>query len=367
MTPGRLADETATPPMSLTSFDRRPTPAAACRPARGLRPALRSAGLLVSLGVLAGAVLVSLRLGSVPLSTATAVEAFTAFDGSTEHLIVRELRLPRTVIGLAVGAALAVAGVALQAMTRNPLASPEILGVNAGASFAVVTAVHLLGIVAPSAYLWFAFAGAFVAMVVVFLIASAGRDGATPVKLALSGAVVTALLSSWISAILVLDQRTLDQVRFWLAGSLVGRDLETFAEIAPFLLVGLAVGAAMTRQFDTMSLGETLAAGLGQRTRVVRAVTVLAVVLLAGAAVAAAGPIAFIGLAVPHAVRAVIGPSHGWLLPYAAIYGAVLLLAADVLGRIIARPSEIDVGIMTAIIGAPFLIHLVRSRRLSEL
>ncbi|WP_245177038.1 iron ABC transporter permease [Geodermatophilus sp. DF01_2] len=347
--------------------DQRSTPPTARRAARALRPALRSAGLLASLGVLVGTVLASLRFGSLPLSTATAIEAFTAFDGSTEHLIVRELRLPRTVIGLGVGAALAVAGVALQAVTRNPLASPEILGVNAGAAFAVVAAVHLLGIVSPSAYVWFAFAGAFVAMVVVFLIASAGRDGATPIKLALSGAVVTALLTSWISAILVLDERTLDQVRFWLAGSLVGRDLDAFAEIAPFLLVGLAIGGAMVRQFDTMSLGESLAAGLGQRTRAVRALTVLAVVLLAGAAVAAAGPIAFIGLAVPHAVRAVVGPSHGWLLPYAAIYGAVLLLVADVLGRIVARPSEIEVGIMTAIIGAPFLVHLVRSRRLSQL
>ncbi|WP_197536246.1 FecCD family ABC transporter permease [Blastococcus saxobsidens] len=360
------SDRQPAPVSQTVRPDQRPAPVASRR-AGGLRPALLSVGLLASLGVLVATILVSLRFGSVPLSTATAIEAFTTFDGSTEHLIVRKSRLPRTVIGLGVGAALAVAGVGLQAVTRNPLGSPEILGLNAGASFAVVTAVHLFGIVSPSAYIWFAFAGALVAMTLVFLIASAGRDGATPVKLALSGAVVTALLGSWISAILVLDERTLDQVRFWLAGSLVGRDLAAFAEVAPFLVVGLALVGAMARQFDTLSLGESLAAGLGQRTRAVRAATVLAVVLLAGAAVAAAGPIAFIGLAVPHAVRAVVGPSHGWLLPYSAIYGAVLLLAADVLGRIVARPSEIDVGIMTAIVGAPFLVHLVRSRRLSEL
>jgi iron complex transport system permease protein len=354
--------------MPLTApADPRTAPADNRRPARGLGPLLLSAGFLASLGVLAVTALVSLRVGSVPLSTPTVLEAFTGFDGSTEHLIVRELRLPRTVIGLGAGAALAVAGVALQAVTRNPLGSPEILGINAGASFAVVTAVYLLGISSPSAYIWFAFAGALVAMVAVFLVASAGRGGATPVKLALSGAVVTALLSSWISAILVLDERSLEQVRFWLAGSLVGRDLGAFAEVAPFLVAGLVLAGAMARQFDTISLGESLAAGLGQRTRVVRAVTVLAVVLLAGAAVAVAGPIAFIGLAVPHAVRAVVGPAHGWLLPYSAIYGAVLLLTADVLSRIVARPGEIHVGVMTAIIGAPFLVHLIRSRRLSEL
>jgi iron complex transport system permease protein len=328
---------------------------------------LRSTGFVVSLGVLVGVVLLSLRVGSLPLSTATAVQAFISFDGSTEHLVVRELRLPRTVIGLAAGAAFAVAGVALQAVTRNALASPEILGVNAGASFAVVAAVHLLGVVTASMYVWYAFAGAIVAMVVVFLVASAGPDGATPVKLALSGAVVTALLTSWISAVLVLDERTLDEVRFWLVGSLTGRDLGMLAEVAPFLVAGLLLSLALVRQFDTASLGESIAAGLGQRTRLVAAATVVAVVLLAGSAVAVAGPIAFVGLAVPHAVRAVVGPRHRWLLPYAAIYGAVLLLVADVLGRVVARPSEIDVGIMTAILGAPFLVHLVRSRKLGVL
>jgi iron complex transport system permease protein len=206
-----------------------------------------------------------------------------------------------------------------------------------------------------------------VAMVVVFLVASAGPDGATPVKLALSGAVVTALLTSWISAVLVLDERTLDEVRFWLVGSLTGRDLGMLAEVAPFLVAGLLLSLALVRQFDTASLGESIAAGLGQRTRLVAAATVVAVVLLAGSAVAVAGPIAFVGLAVPHAVRAVVGPRHRWLLPYAAIYGAVLLLVADVLGRVVARPSEIDVGIMTAILGAPFLVHLVRSRKLGVL
>lgn len=324
-------------------------------------------GLLASIGVLVLAALLSLGVGSVSIPWATAVGALVDFDGSNEHLIVRSLRLPRTVIGLGVGASLAVAGVAMQAITRNALASPTILGVNAGASFAIVTAVFLLGVVTPSMYVWFAFAGALIASVAVYAIATAGRGGATAVKLALAGAVMTALLGSWISAILVFNQRTLDEVRFWLAGSLAGRDLAVFVQVAPFMAVGLVAMLAMARQFNTIALGEQVAAGLGQNTALVRAATTVLVVLLAGASVAAAGPVAFIGLAVPHAVRTVIGPDHRWLVPYAAIYGPVLLLCADVLGRIVMRPAEIQVGIITALVGAPVLIHLVRHRRLADI
>lgn len=327
---------------------------------------LRGAGLLASLGVLAAAVVLSLGVGSVTVAWDTAVAALVDFDGSSQHLIVRSLRLPRTVIGLGVGASLAVAGVAMQAITRNALASPTILGVNAGASFAIVTAVFLLDVVTPSMYVWCAFGGALVASVAVYAIAAVGRDGATPVKLALAGAVTTALLGSWISAVLVFDQRTLDEVRFWLAGSLAGRDLTVLGQVAPFMAVGLVAGLAMARQFNTLALGEQVAGGLGQRTGLVRAAGTVVVVLLAGASVAAAGPVAFIGLAVPHAVRTVVGPDHRWLLPYSAVYGPVLLLSADVLGRIVLRPSEIQVGIVTALVGAPVLIHLVRHRRLAD-
>lgn len=329
--------------------------------------ALRGVGLLASLGLLVLAILLSLGVGSVAVPWDVAVAALVDFDGSNPHLIVRTLRLPRTVIGVGVGASLAVAGVAMQAITRNALASPTILGVNAGASFAIVMAVYLLGVVTPAMYVWFAFAGALVVSVLVYTIAAVGRGGATPLKLALAGAVVTALASSWISAILVFNQRTLDEVRFWLAGSLAGRDLAVFAQVLPFMVVALVVTMAMARQFDAMALGDQVAAGLGQRTGLVRLVTTVLVVMLAGAAVAAAGPIGFVGLAVPHAVRSVVGPSHRWLLPYAAVLGPVLLLGADVLGRIVMRPSEIQVGIVTAIVGAPVLIHLVRHRRPADL
>lgn len=326
----------------------------------------RTLGLLAVLGGLAVVCLLSLRVGSVQVSTDAAIRAFTAFDGSNEHVIVRSLRLPRTLIGLGVGAALAVAGSIMQAVTRNPLADPGILGVNAGAAFAIVTAVFLLGVVTPSMYVWFAFAGALAAAVLVYAVGSAGHSGATPVKLALAGVVVTALLGSWTSGILVFNQRTLDEVRFWLAGSLTGRGLEVLAQVSPFLAVGVVVGLGMARQLNALSLGEDAARALGQRTGLVRAGCAVLVVLLAGSAVAVAGPIAFVGLAVPHLARMLVGPDYRWILPYGALLGPTLLLAADILGRVLARPSELQVGIVTAVVGAPFLIHLARRRTLAS-
>lgn len=355
--------------MSATTMRPAPAPDTGTGPSRGSgRGALlRSVGLLASLAILGLAFLLSLGVGSVSLDPRTVVDALLAFDGSNDHLIVRSLRLPRTLVGLAVGASLAVAGVAMQAITRNALASPTILGVNAGASFAIVTAVFLLGVVSPTMYVWFAFAGALGVSVLVYGIASTGRGGATPVRLALAGAVVTALLTSWISAILVFNQRTLDEVRFWLAGSLAGRDLDVLVQVLPFIVVGLVACLLLTPQFNVIALGDQVAAALGQNTTLVRSVTTVLVVLLAGAGVAAAGPIGFVGLAVPHAVRSVVGPDHRWLVPYAAIFGSVLLLVADVLGRIAMRPGEIQVGIVTAIVGAPVLVHLVRRGRSAEL
>lgn len=355
------------------SLDLRPPPAtrASGTPGRdapaGRATTWRGVGLLASLVLLTGAVVLSLGVGSVAVPWRTSIAAIVDFDGSNHHLIVRTLRLPRTVIGVGVGASLAVAGVAMQSITRNALASPTILGVNAGASFAIVTAVFVLDVVTPTMYVWFALAGAGLVSVLVYAIAATGRGGATPVKLALAGAVVTALLNSWISAILVFHQRTLDEVRFWLAGSLAGRDLDVFVQVLPFMVVGLVAVLAMARHLNTMALGEQVALGLGQHTMHVRIAGGMAAVLLAGGAVAAAGPVAFVGLAVPHAMRSVVGPDHRWLLPYAAIHGAVLLLAADVLGRVVMRPSEIQVGIVTALVGAPVFIHLVRRRRLGEL
>jgi iron complex transport system permease protein len=323
----------------------------------------RTLGLLVALGLLVWVVLMSVRIGSVPIESGTVLDAFFGFDGSDEHLIVRSLRVPRTLIGLGVGAALAVAGAVTQGVTRNPLGAPDILGINAGASFAVVTAIHVLGFVSPRGYVWFAFAGALCASIVVYVLGSAGSGGPTPVKLALSGAVLTALLGSWTTALVVLDQRTLDEARFWLAGSIAGRELSVFVRVLPFLLAGLAISLVLGRQLNALGLGEDLARGLGQRTGWVKVACATAVVLLAGSAVAAAGPIAFVALATPHMVRSLVGPDYRWLLPYSMLLGPVLLLSADILGRILMRPAELQVGIVTAVFGAPVLIHLVRSSK----
>lgn len=323
----------------------------------------RTLGLLIAVGLLAWVALMSVRIGSVPIESGTVLDAFFDFNGSDEHVIVRSLRVPRTLIGLGVGAALAVAGVVTQGVTRNPLGAPDILGINAGAAFAVVTAIHVLGFVSPLGYVWFAFAGALCAVVVVYALGSAGSGGPTPVKLALSGAVLTALLGSWTTALVVLDQRTLDEARFWLAGSIAGRDLTVFVTVLPFLLAGLAMSLVLGRQLNALSLGDDVARALGQRTGWVRIVCTTAVVLLAGSAVAAAGPVAFVALATPHIVRSLIGPDYRWVLPYSLLLGPVLLLSADILGRILMRPAELQVGIVTAVFGAPVLIHLVRSNR----
>ncbi|WP_205745842.1 FecCD family ABC transporter permease [Egibacter rhizosphaerae] len=321
-------------------------------------------GLLVLAVGLAVAVLASLRFGSVALSTEAALGALLDFDGSSEHLIVRRMRLPRTMIGLGAGASLAVAGAIMQAATRNPLAGPGILGVNAGAAVAVVTTVHVAGAVTPRSSVWVALAGALTAALLVYVIGAAGRSGATPIKLALAGLVTTALLESWTSAALVLDRRTLDQVRFWLAGSLAGGEPELLWQVAPLMLAGIVLALLLARQLNALALGDDVARALGQRTGSVRVACLGVVVLLAGSAVAVAGPIAFVGLAVPHIARVLTGPDYRWVQAYAVVLGPTLLLAADVLGRVVARPSELQVGIVTALLGAPFLVALARRRSL---
>ena len=325
--------------------------------------ALRGLGLLVGFAVLILVAVISLRIGSIGISTSDAWSALFNYDAQEyNQTVVRSLRLPRTVIALAVGAALAVAGATMQAVTRNPLADPTILGVSSGATFAIVTASYYLGLTSPSQYIWFAFAGALAASMLVFAIGSAGRDGPSPIKLALAGVVISALLGSWASALLLLDETTLDTVRFWLAGSVAGRDLGTFWFLSPFLLGGSLAMIFLGHQLNVLNLGDDYARALGMRTGRVRLICALLVVLVVGAAVSAAGPIAFVGLATPHIVRSIIGPDYRWVLPFSAITGAVLLTMADVTGRIVAKPAEIQVGIMTAVVGAPFLIYLARQR-----
>ncbi len=330
--------------------------------------ALRAIGLVALIGVAVVVVLLSLRIGSISITTDDAVDAlFDYNEESYEQTVVRSLRLPRTIIAIGVGSALAVAGAMMQAATRNPLAGPSILGVSAGAAFAIVTAVYFFGLTESWQYVWFAFAGALAASVIVYSVASAGRGGATPVKLALSGVVVTSLLGSWSSALLLLDERTLDIVRFWLAGSVAGRPLEVFWWVAPFMFGGVLGGILLSKQLNIMSLGEDTAKALGMNTGWMRAVVAILVVLMTGGSVAAAGPIGFVGLAVPHIVRMIVGPDYRWVIPYCAVVGPILLLSADITGRVIVRPAELQVGIVTALCGAPFLIAIARSYKVASL
>jgi iron complex transport system permease protein len=348
-------------------------PTAAPRRREGTRrPALTRGGTRALGALLAAAVLVlcavaSVAYGSVELGWGTVIGAFTHFDGSNEHVIVREIRVPRTLIGIAVGMALALAGTIMQGVTRNPLADPGILGIEAGASLAVVLAIFWFGIVDVHAYVWFAFVGAAAAAVAVYALGGSGRDGATPVRLALAGTVMAALLGAITSAVLVLDSSSLDQFRFWVVGSLAGRDLDILIDVAPFLGIGIVLALLSGRSLNALSLGEDVARALGQRVGLTRVTMAVSVVLLAGGAVAAAGPIAFVGLAVPQAARILVGTDWRWVLCYSALLGPILLLSADIVGRIVVRPAELQVGIVTALVGAPIFVALARRRRLAAL
>jgi iron complex transport system permease protein len=318
--------------------------------------------------VLVAAALASIAVGTRSIGLGEVWRAL--FDSgltSEEAVIVRQLRLPRTALGLLVGLALGVSGALMQGHTRNPLGDPGLLGVTAGASLAVVLAIALLGITSPSGYVWFAFLGALAGTVLVYAIGSAGRGGATPVTLALAGAALSALLYALVRAVLVSDQQTLDSYRFWVVGSLAGRGAEVAWQVAPFVVAGLLLALANSPALNLLGLGEDVARGLGQRIWRARLLGLTAITLLCGAATAACGPIAFVGLVVPHAVRALTAPDHRWLVPCSGLAGATLLLTADILGRVVARPGELQVGIVLALLGGPFFIALVRRRRTAAL
>lgn len=335
---------------------------------RQMKAARLTLGLLVLAFGLVAILASSLAVGARAIPLETVWQALVAFDpASTEHRIIWDLRLPRTITGLLVGSALGLAGAVLQGATRNPLADPSILGINAGAALAVVLGVAFFGMTQLSTYVWLAFVGAGAAMLVVYTIASLGREGATPVKLALAGAAITAVLQSIINAILLTSPRTLDEVRFWQVGSLAGRTMDIVLQVSPFLAIGAVLALATARLLDGLSMGEDVARALGQRVGLSRGLAGLAAVILAGAGTAAAGPIAFVGLTVPHVARAITGPGYRWILPYSMLMAPILLLGADIIGRVISPPGEVQVGIVTAFIGAPFFIALVRRRKLAAL
>lgn len=319
-------------------------------------------GLAVCTAVLAVGLVVSIHFGASRIGVMDVLRAFADHDGSRDDLIVRTIRVPRALGAALVGACLAVAGAIMQGLTRNPLADPGILGINAGAAFAVVTAVFVFGTTSLSTYALVAFVGAAVAATLVYGIGSVGRGEMGPMRLAIVGAAVAALLSSFTTAMLILSEQTLDTIRFWLAGSLLGRDLALLQQISPYVCAGLLLALALSRRITALMLGDDVATGLGQRTRLTKSLAALSVVLLAGSAVAVAGPVGFIGLVVPHAVRFVVGLDYRWILPYSAVVGGIVLLGADIVSRVALRPQEIPVGVTTALVGAPFFIYLTRSR-----
>lgn len=323
--------------------------------------ALLPFGLLIGLALLVMGLAFSITVGAAEITVSTVYHAVFQYDNTLfDHLIIRTVRLPRVVAGIIIGAGLAVAGAIMQGLTSNPLASPSILGINAGASFAVVVGVYFLGSPPLLVYGLLAILGAAVAAIVVYFLGSGGRGGATPVKLTLAGVIFATFTTAFTTAILVLDQQTFDQIRFWTVGSLVGRNWEIISWIAPIIGVGLAGSLLMSRQITTMSLGQDIAKGLGQNTALVRGFAAAVVILLAGGAVAIAGSVGFIGLVIPHVVRAVCGVDYRWIIPYAAVIGSILVTLADALGRFVLRPQEIPIGVTLAFVGAPFFIYLAR-------
>lgn len=325
-------------------------------------------GLVIAAGVLVIAAIASLAVGARAIDPATVLDSLFSYDDENPlHLMVMELRVPRTLLGIVVGAALAVCGGLIQAFTRNPLADPGILGVNAGASFAVTFAVGVLGLTTPGAYVPFALGGAFVLTLLVYILGSFGASGATPMKLTLAGVALGAAFTGFTTALVLRDHSTLQVMRFWGVGSIGGRTIDQLTWAVPLILAGLLIGLLCARSLNALALGDDLAQALGARVQVTRILVIIAVTLLAGTSVAAAGPIAFVGLMIPHVVRWFTGPDQRWVLAYSMIVGAAFLLFADILGRIALPNGEMRVGIVTALLGAPILIVLVRRRRVSGL
>ncbi|MEU3705508.1 iron ABC transporter permease [Streptomyces anulatus] len=331
------------------------------------RPAgVRLLWLLLSVLALAAVMVASVALGSRDVPWSDVVAALGGADDTLGRAAATK-RIPRTVLAVVIGAALGLAGGVMQGVTRNPLADPGILGVNMGASLAVVTAVAFFGLTSPTGYIWTAIAGAAFSALFVYTVGTLGRGGATPLKLALAGAATSAAFASLVSAIILPRNDIAGSFKLWQIGGVGGASFERVGQVMPFLAVGFAVCLLSARALNSLALGDELAAGLGERVAVARAVAALGAVLLCGAATAVAGPIGFVGLVVPHTCRLLVGVDHRWLLPLSTVLGAILLTAADVVGRIVARPSEIDVGIVTALIGAPFFIYIVRRQKVRAL
>ncbi|MGJ3190272.1 iron chelate uptake ABC transporter family permease subunit [Paenarthrobacter sp. FR1] len=322
--------------------------------------------LVLAAAVLLGAVVLSLGVGAKFIPASTVLEAFTNPQDTADHAIILESRLPRTLMGIAVGVALGVAGALIQAITRNPLADPGILGVNAGASFAIVLAIGVFGIGSLSGYIWFAFAGAILTTAAVYLIGTSGRNVVNPIRLTLAGVALGAVLTGIGSGLTLLNPKAFDHLRSWSIGSLDTRSMVSVLTVAPFMGAGLLVALFCVRGLNAVALGDDLATSLGANVNRTRILGVVAITLLSGAATAGAGAIGFVGLMIPHVARWIVGPDQRWILATTVILSPILLLVSDVVGRV-AAPGELQVGVVTAFIGAPVLIALARRRKVSGL
>ncbi|SDW19455.1 iron complex transport system permease protein [Marinococcus luteus] len=303
----------------------------------------------------------SLLFGQTPITAGEVWKSFSAFnDEATSHIVVQSDRLPRAVIATVVGASLAVAGTLMQALTKNPMASPSIFGINQGAIFFVVIGVVYLSLSSLVSLMGMAFLGAALAAAVVYVLGSLGRDGLTPVKIVLAGAAISALFQSYTQGILVLDEAGLQDVMFWLAGSVSGRTLDMLLPVLPFMVIAMITALLLGRAINLFITGDDIAKGMGQKTLLLKAVIGVIVVLLAGSSVAVVGAVGFIGLVIPHVARFFVGHDYRWVLPFSALLGAVLLVSADVLARLIIMPQEVPIGVMTALVGGPFFIYIAR-------
>ncbi|UGQ11401.1 iron chelate uptake ABC transporter family permease subunit [Yinghuangia sp. ASG 101] len=330
--------------------------------------ATRGSILLVALVALVLVAFLSVAVGSKVLPLGTVWQALVHRDPvNPEHDIIWVYRVPRTGLAVTVGAALGVSGALAQAMTRNPLADPGLLGVNSGAACGVVLAIGTFGLTSMAGYLWFAFAGALLATAAVYLIGAVGRGPADPVRLVLAGMALSAVLVGVTNALSLHDPRAFDGMRNWTAGSVVGREWHAVWPVLPFIALGLVTAVAASRALNAVALGDDLARATGVNLTANRILVLISVTLLAGGATAIAGPVGFVGLMVPHVARWLVGPNQPWIVALSALLAAILLVASDVIGRVITRPGEVPVGVVTAFVGAPLLVVLIRRNQVREL
>ena len=325
------------------------------------KPYIRWTVLAASLMLFTIAALMSISLGKIHMPLSTVWDAIFHYDASiTNHIVVRTSRFTRTIVAIIIGASLAIAGTLMQALTRNPMAAPDLFGVNAGALFFIVFSATFFSIESLTSYMWMGLLGATVAGGFVYILGSVGGDGLAPIRLVLAGAAISALFISFTQGMLVLDEQRMQSVLFWLTGSVAGRDLEMVLPVLPFIVIATLIALMMAKPLNILMSGEDVARNLGQNTFIVKLLAGVIIVFLAGGSVAIAGSIGFIGLIVPHIAKGIAGSNYQWVIPLSCLFGATLLLFADVAARLIIAPQEMPIGVMTALIGTPFFIYIAR-------